>query len=176
MEQWPILVLGVLRLGLNADYDRIQELANQHRTVRQMLGHGLLDDEKTYLLQTIKDNLRLFTPELLDRINQEVVQAGHRLLKNNDVDLSGRCDSFVVKTDVHFPTDINLLFDALRKTIEECAELCNEYELAGWRQSRHNIKTFKKQYRIIQSLKRSTSQDEEKRQAREEAIKQAHPG
>lgn len=174
MEQWPILVLGVLRLGLNADYDRIQELANQHRTVRQMLGHGLLDDEKTYLLQTIKDNLRLFTPELLDRINQEVVQAGHRLLKNNDVDLSGRCDSFVVKTDVHFPTDINLLFDALRKTIEECAELCNEYELAGWRQSRHNIKTFKKQYRIIQSLKRSTSQDEEKRQAREEAIKQAH--
>ncbi len=30
MEQWKILVLGVLRLGLNADYDRIQELANEH--------------------------------------------------------------------------------------------------------------------------------------------------
>ena len=28
MAQWTILVLGVLRLGLNADYDRIQELAN----------------------------------------------------------------------------------------------------------------------------------------------------
>ena len=27
MSQWQILVLGVLRLGLNADYDRIQELA-----------------------------------------------------------------------------------------------------------------------------------------------------
>jgi hypothetical protein len=32
MEQWKILVLGVLRLGLNADYDRIHELANQHAT------------------------------------------------------------------------------------------------------------------------------------------------
>ncbi len=81
MEQWKILVLGTLRLGLNADYDRIHELANEHRTIRQMLGHSFLDDEKKYNLQTIKDNLRLFTPELLDQINQEVVRAGHRLLK-----------------------------------------------------------------------------------------------
>jgi hypothetical protein len=28
MEQWGILVLGTLRLGLNTDYDRIHELAN----------------------------------------------------------------------------------------------------------------------------------------------------
>lgn len=32
MSQWQILVLGVLRLGLNADYDRIQDLANHHLT------------------------------------------------------------------------------------------------------------------------------------------------
>jgi transposase, IS5 family len=174
MEQWRILVLGTLRLALNADYDRIHELANQHRTIRQMLGHGLVDDDNQYQMQTLKDNLRLFTPEVLDRINKEVVRAGHRLLKKNSVDLSGRCDSFVVKTDVHFPTDISLLFDATRKTIEECAQLCQEQNLTDWRQSRHNIKTFKKQYRIIQKLKRSTTQDEEKRQARDEVIKKAH--
>jgi hypothetical protein len=81
MSQWRILVLGTLRLGLNADYDRIHELANQHRTLRQMLGHGLMDDEAEYHMQTLKDNLRLFTPEILDRINQEVVRTGHRLLK-----------------------------------------------------------------------------------------------
>ena len=40
MAQWTILVLGVLRLGLNADYDRIHELANEHATLRQMLGWG----------------------------------------------------------------------------------------------------------------------------------------
>ena len=81
MEQWTILVLGTLRLGLNADYDRIHELANEHRTIRQMLGHGFLEDDKKYNLQSIKDNLRLFTPELLDQVNQEVVGAGYRLLK-----------------------------------------------------------------------------------------------
>jgi hypothetical protein len=38
-------------------------------------------EEKRYELQTIKDNIRLFTPDILDRINQEVVNAGHHLLK-----------------------------------------------------------------------------------------------
>jgi hypothetical protein len=48
-----------------------------------MLGHsGWADgEEDRYGLQTIKDNLRLFTPEILDRINQEVVRAGHALVK-----------------------------------------------------------------------------------------------
>jgi len=81
MEQWKIVVLGVLRLGLNVDYDRIQELANQHQTIRQMLGHSDWLDEQAYELQTIRDNVSLFTPEILARINQEVVNAGHSLLK-----------------------------------------------------------------------------------------------
>jgi hypothetical protein len=83
MTQWQILVLGVLRLGLNADYDRIQELANEHNTLRQMLGHSDWADKKHYNLQTLKDNLRLFTPEILDRLNQVIVQAGHRALKKS---------------------------------------------------------------------------------------------
>jgi hypothetical protein len=83
MEQWKILVLGVLRLGLNADYDRIQELANQHNTIRQMLGHSDWMDESHYELQTIKDNLNLFTSEILDRINQVVIHAGHQTLKKS---------------------------------------------------------------------------------------------
>lgn len=174
MEQWRILVLGTLRLGLDADYDRIHELANQHCTVRQMLGHGFADYKDQYHLQTIKDNLSLFTPELLDRINQEVIRSGHILLKKNDANLSGRCDSFVVKTDVHFPTDISLLFDAIRKTIEESAQLSETHDLTGWRQGSHNVKAFKKQYRIIQKQKHSTSKDETKKLAYEEVVKKSH--
>jgi len=34
MEQWSILVLSTLRLALGADFDRIQELANEHQTLR----------------------------------------------------------------------------------------------------------------------------------------------
>lgn len=176
MEQWKILVLGVLRLGLNADYDRIQELANQHNTIRQMLGHSdWMEEESYYELQTLKDNLSLFTPDILDRINQVVVHAGHQTLKKNpEESLRVRCDSFVVKTDVHFPTDINLLWDAIRKTIQTCVQLCDEPGLTEWRQSAYLLRTFKKSYRHIQKLKHSTSQDEAKRQAKQEQINEAH--
>ena len=175
MEQWKILVLGVLRLGLNADYDRIQELANQHNTIRQMLGHSDWMDENRYELQTIKDNISLFTPEILDRINQEVVRAGHQTLKKNiEESLRARCDSFVVETDVHFPTDVNLLWDAIRKAIQTSAQLCDAHDLTEWRQSAYLLRTFKKNYRQIQRLKHSTSKDEDKREAKKEEIKEAH--
>ena len=40
MEFWKILVLGTLRLVTHCDYDRLKELANEHGTLRNMLGHG----------------------------------------------------------------------------------------------------------------------------------------
>ena len=40
MTLWSILVCGVVRLDLNIDYDRVHELANEHKTLREMLGHG----------------------------------------------------------------------------------------------------------------------------------------
>jgi transposase, IS5 family len=80
MELWKILVCGVVRLDLNEDYDRLHELANHHNTLREMLGHAAFDEQK-YHYQTLKDNVSLFTPELLDKINQVVVSAGHGLVK-----------------------------------------------------------------------------------------------
>jgi len=162
-------------LGLNADYDRITELANQHKTVRQMLGHADWSEETQWHVQTLKDNLRLFTPEVLERINRVVVAAGHALVKKSPDDaLAVRTDSFIVETDVHFPTDINLLYDAVRKAIETSAQLCDDLQLSDWRQSAYNVRCLKKAYRRAQQLKRSTAKDEAKRAERSDAIKQAH--
>ena len=85
MHLWEILVLGAMRLNLNCDYDRIHDLANNHIKIRQMLGHGSFGEQPDYGLQTIKDNVSLFTPELLDQINQIVVKAGHRFVKKKRV-------------------------------------------------------------------------------------------
>lgn len=81
MDLWKALVLATLRVNLNWDYDRLLEMANQHKTIRQILGHGLRDDGDIYKLQTIKDNVGLLDEASLDKINQLVVNAGHTLLK-----------------------------------------------------------------------------------------------
>jgi hypothetical protein len=68
MSYWKILVLGTLRLNCNWDYDKVKEMADNHITLRQMLGHGIEDESTKYHLQTIKDNIRLFTPEILNKV------------------------------------------------------------------------------------------------------------
>lgn len=79
MDLWNILVLGTIRLNCNWDYDKLREIANNHRTLRLMLGHGIVDTHD-YALQTLKDNVSLLTPGVLDEINQVVVKAGHKLI------------------------------------------------------------------------------------------------
>jgi IS5 family transposase len=175
MDLWKILVLGTLRLNCNWDYDKVHEMANNHHNLRQMLGHRKTDFESNYALQTIRDNIALLTPPILDEINQIVVKAGQRIITTKkDQPLRGSCDSFVVETDVHYPTDTNLLFDAIRKMISLIAIICSEIGVTAWRQSDHNIKKVKGLLRGIQRLNRSTSKNEAKKQKRDQFIVSEH--
>jgi hypothetical protein len=167
--------MGVLRLDLNWDYDRLHDQVNHHSLIRQMLGHGAFDREGNYQLQTIKDNVSLLTPALLDEINQIVVKAGHILLKKKESDpLRGRCDSFVVETNVHFPTDINLLFDAMRKVVTLIADLCERHGLTDWRQHLYNIRHLKRLMRTAQNKKRVRAKTEEQTKKCSELVIEAH--
>ena len=175
MDLWKILVLGTLRLNCNWDYDKVLEMANNHSKLREMLGHSKTDFDNQYALQTIRDNIVLLTPAILDEISQIVVEAGHSIISpNQDPQLKGSCDSFVVETDVHYPTDTNLLFDAMRKMTSLIAIICSEVGVTAWRQSHHNIIKVKGLLRGIQRLKRSTSKDETKKQKRDQFIIDKH--
>jgi len=61
MSLWEILVFGVTKLCLNADFDQLHDLANNHRELRGILGVQTSDFKigKAYNLQTLKDNVQL---------------------------------------------------------------------------------------------------------------------
>jgi len=163
MDLWKIFVLGTLRLICNWDYDKLQEIANNHVTLRRILGHGLFDMDVRYPRQTLCDNIRWFTPEILDRINKVVVEAGHGILGiEPEEPLIARCDSFVVETDVHFPTDINLLWDASRKVLQLTHRLSEEMGIDGWRQAPHLLRKVKRLFRAVQKCR---EQEKDKKKA-----------
>ena len=56
-----------------------------------------------------------------------------------------KTDSFVVETDIHFPTDYNLLWDSARKCLEVAAHLA----VAGWRKNNHWRKALKGLMRAV---------------------------
>ena len=45
MEYWQIAVLAAVRLGCDLDYDKLQDLAEQHRTLRQIMKIGDWEEE-----------------------------------------------------------------------------------------------------------------------------------
>ena len=175
MDLWRILVLGVVRLNCNWNFDTLKEMADNHLTLREMLGHVRYLDTTKYPYQTLLDNVSLLTPELLEKINVLAVKAGHAVIKKNgDEVLHGRCDSFVVETDVHFPTDINLLLDSMRKVIILTAQLCLPLNIPGWRQSSHNIKKLKRLCQKVTRMKHSNAKDEKRREQRDQLIRDTY--
>jgi len=140
-----------------------------------MLGHSVINWEYYYALQTIKDNVALFTPDILDRLNQIFVRYGHKIVgKKEEEGLRASCDSSVTETDVHYPTDINLLLDAMRRIIILIMTLCDNLGFQGWRKGKFNLRRVKKAFRNAQQLKRSTSKDDKKMAKREQLIMYAH--
>ena len=57
MTYWSILVLGAVRLGCNFDYDRLQNLAEEHRSLRQVMGIGGWCDDQTFDWRCLRDNI-----------------------------------------------------------------------------------------------------------------------
>jgi hypothetical protein len=135
LDYWPILVLTAVRLGCNFNYDRLQDLAEQHRALRAIMGIGNWDPSTGFDWRRIHDNLLLIRPETLEHINHLIVAEGHRLVPKAAEMV--RADSFVVGTNIHYPTESNLIRDGLRKVLQLCVELAVLVGAGGWRQHKH---------------------------------------
>ena len=147
MHYWQILVLAAVRLGCDLDYDRLQDLAEQHRALRQIMGIGDWDEHVTFDWRRIRDNLTKIRPETIERIDHLVVATGHELAPHAAETV--RADSFVVQTNIHYPTESSLIRDGLRKILTIGAALAFLLGVDGWRQHRHLYRKVRKLVREI---------------------------
>lgn len=164
MDMWHILVLGMVRLSHNCDYDKLTDLTNNHKKLRIFLDFDVTDDTRIGR-RTIIDNISFFTPEILEKINLEVVKCGYRFL---DVDGPKKCraDSFVLETDVHYPTDITLIWDCVRTIINLVSKLCDLYGISGWREHVSLAKKIHHLMRTIQTIRKGKPQKEKSKKAK----------
>ena len=160
MDLWHILVLGIVRLGLNCDYDRLEHIANYDGLVRQIMGLPALGGQACFHHKTISDNVCHLDETLLEKINALVVEHGLEHFKKNGKDnpasrLEVKVDSYVLETNVHYPTDLNLLWDAARKSIEILSSLYEQLGLEGWRKKAYWKRQLKKAMRTCAKVNRS---------------------
>ena len=170
MDRWQILVCGGVRRCLAADWDRLEHLANYDARVRQMLGLPLTpwgQPAKGFGHQTLRDNVARLDHELLSASNARISAAGRAVFAPHPAaalaPLAIKVDTYVLETDVPFPTDLNLLWDAGRKCLDLLAQYRDQfgYTLPGWRQAKAWRRQLKSSERTVsQILKRGGTNKE----------------
>jgi transposase, IS5 family len=138
MNYWEIIVLAAARLGCNLDYDKLQDLAENHRTLRQIMGIGNWDEQVNFDWRRIEDNVNKLRPETVKKINDLIVRAGHA--EEPEAIGSVRGDTFVVQTNIHYPTESSVIGDGLRKIVVLAMLMAGDAGLDGWRQGKHLLK------------------------------------
>jgi hypothetical protein len=177
MDLWHILVLSVVRHTLDTNWDPLEHIANYDLLIRKMLGvnietFGGLEKEFSY--QTIVDNVSLIDEELLQTINALVTAHGQNLLKKKeDEALRLKTDSYVLETNIHFPTDLNLLWDALRKGLDTVGKLQSQSDLEGWRKLKLIRRNIKSIFRKTSQAVFRGKQEKQKKQAVQQYLHQA---
>lgn len=140
MDLWHILVLGVVRLALDCDYDRLEYLVHYDTLLRRIMGlesHFQGAFGKGFHQKTLSENVCHVDEALLAEINAIVVKAGRPLFQKKAAEpLRAKSDTYVLETNVHFPTDLNLLWDACRKCLVLLPRLARLHNLSGWRKAR----------------------------------------
>jgi transposase, IS5 family len=157
MNYWEVTVLAAARLGCNLDYDKLQDLAENHRRLRQIMGIGDWQAEEVdFDWRRIEDNLIKLRAETLKKINDLIVRAGHGLKPQAIASVRG--DTFVVETNIHYPTESSLIGDGLRKVVQLASELAAENGLGDWRQHKHLRNNVRQLVRQIGRVSRAKGQ------------------
>jgi transposase, IS5 family len=154
-DDWQVVVLAAVRLGCNLDYDKLQDLAENHRALRGILDVGDWDAQTSFLWKRLRNTICLLRPETLEQINHAIVEYGQRL--HGEARHTVRADSFVTETDIHYPTESSLIWDGVRKIIPLCVALTAELGVGGWRQHQHLQKRIKQAVRLISQISASKS-------------------
>ena len=141
LDDWQILVLAAVRLGCNLNYDKLQDLAEQHRELRHTMGVGDWNDQTSFNWRRIRNTLCRLSAETMSNISQLIGMAGHEI--DPEAVKRVRADSFVADTNIHYPTDSSLILDGVQKIIALCFAISQELDLTGWRQREHLLRKIK---------------------------------
>ncbi len=97
------------------------------------------------------------TPRMPARVSKLPAASGHEVAgKKPGAALRGRVDSFCVETDVHFPTDVNLLTDAVRRMVRETAREACRRGVPGQQQSGHPQAGLRRRFHGVRARRRQT--------------------
>lgn len=161
MDLWSIFVLLCCREALRLDYDRLEDLVENHRLIRAAMGIGDWHAKHHFDWMQIWRNVRKVRAETVADINRRVVQLGHQL--SPSAPSSVRVDSFVMQTNVHHPSDIRQVADGLRVVLRHATRLA---EIIGSTLLRQHVHLERRANALVLTASRASASRHRNREER----------
>lgn len=156
MDLWQIFVLAQYRLGLDLSYDQLTYRVNNDYTMRCLLGiqeNAFESNRIEFRYQHVLDNVGLLNDEVVNKINEVIINFGHKEVfkKKEEVASILKTDSYVLESNVKYPTDYNLLWDGARKSLDMVGKLIERFPFleTGWRKKKDWRKRIKSSCRKV---------------------------
>ena len=129
-DDWQVIILAAFRHGCDLDYDKLQNLAEGHRSLRQLMQIGDWDQATSFDSRCIQATLAQLKPETIQSMNQVIVAYCQDL--HGDARQEVRADSFFIETNIHYPMESSLIYDGIRKAAKLCIPFASDLNQTSW--------------------------------------------
>ena len=151
---WAIMVLAAVRLVATSITTSCKTWRSNTRLAVDD-GYRRLGRPNGLRLATHPRQPVLVATTNVEKINHLIVAAGHELAPEAIEAVRG--DTFVVETNIHYPTESTLIEDGLGKVVALATVLAEAHSLPGWRQHEHLLHKVKEVVRQIGRASRAKS-------------------
>ncbi len=149
MNYWRRFVLMVIKNALKCDYDQLTALANSYVQLRQMLQHGIFENEYIYQKSAVHSNLVKIPEALMHELSPVVTKYGLKRLIPPPEGTQGTSGRGMKAKGP--PSDVRQLYDAVIRSMDTAIKASKAYDLTGWRQHAYLKRTLDNAYQELES-------------------------
>ncbi len=153
--------IAILKQTMNLSYDDLYDQLNDNISYRRF---SKIDEEKVPKKTALNENIKRLSAKSLEALNNVIIKVAMDLKVEKGEKI--RIDSTGVESNIHYPTDSELLGDCIRvidRLIEEVLESCPGI---GLEYHDHTRRAKKRRYKII-----NTNSKEKRKECYEDLLK-----
>ena len=156
-----VVRVGILKQMKQLSYLKLHDELNDNLSYRKFTK---IHDRKVPKANTLCENIKRIRPESWEKINRCIIEIAREsgIEKGSKI----RMDSTGVESNIHHPTDGELLWDCIRVISRIIETVKEEYPGLEFKYSNHGLSAKRRRYKIT-----NTSRKEYRRKAYEELLK-----
>ncbi len=149
-----IVKIAIIKQIAQLSYRKLHDALNDNLCYRSF---AKIYDSSVPKYSSLCDNIKKISPESWELINKAIIEIAKELKIENGKKI--RIDSTPVESNIHYPTDGELLWDCIRVIDRIIDMVQTEYPLLEFEYQNHTRRAKKRRFKIINTSKKNYRKD-----------------